>query len=215
MFAKPRPKKSPLPPPSKKRKTSAVAEISFDFDAREEYLTGFHKRKQQRIKHAQEEAAKKAREEKLETRKQIREERRREVEQHVENVNKILRESGAIADDSGGESEENVEEEWGGFPDQPKIDIVDQEEEYIDEDRYTTVTVETVTVSRDGLGKPELPKENEENKTEDRKDDGKGTATKPDRLARPKKKKFRYETKMERQLTERRQKAKNRAKRHD
>lgn len=73
MFAKPRPKKSILPPPSKKRKTtSAVEEINFDDDARQEYLTGFHKRKQQRIKHAQEEAVKRARQDKLETRKQVR-----------------------------------------------------------------------------------------------------------------------------------------------
>lgn len=73
MFAKPRPKKSILPPPSKKRKmTSAVEEVNFDFEARQEYLTGFHKRKQQRIKNAQEEAAKRARQEKLELRKQVR-----------------------------------------------------------------------------------------------------------------------------------------------
>lgn len=72
MFAKPRPKKSLLPPPSKKRKaTHTVEEISFDNSAREEYLTGFHKRKVQRQKHAQEEAAKRAREEKIEFRKQV------------------------------------------------------------------------------------------------------------------------------------------------
>jgi hypothetical protein len=35
-------------------------------------LTGFHKRKQQRIKNAQEENAKRARQEKLEMRKQVR-----------------------------------------------------------------------------------------------------------------------------------------------
>lgn len=73
MFAKPRPKKSPLPPPSKKRKAShAIEEISFDNSARSEYLTGFHKRKVQRQKHAQEEAAKKARQERIELRKQVR-----------------------------------------------------------------------------------------------------------------------------------------------
>lgn len=72
MFAKPRPKKSLLPPPSKKRKaTHTVEEISFDNSARQEYLTGFHKRKVQRQKHAQEEAAKRAREEKIEFRKQV------------------------------------------------------------------------------------------------------------------------------------------------
>lgn len=74
MFVKPRPKKSLLPPaPSKKRKAAhAIEEISFDNTARSEYLTGFHKRKVQRQKHAQEEAAKRAREEKIEMRKQVR-----------------------------------------------------------------------------------------------------------------------------------------------
>jgi ribosomal RNA-processing protein 17 len=73
MFAKPRPKKPLLPPPSKKRKTThSIEEIAFDDGARQEYLTGFHKRKQQRIKLAQEEAAKRARQERIETRKQVR-----------------------------------------------------------------------------------------------------------------------------------------------
>lgn len=73
MFAKPRPKKSILPTPSKKRKAnhSAVEEIAFDNSARQEYLTGFHKRKVQRQKHAQEEASKRAREERIEFRKQV------------------------------------------------------------------------------------------------------------------------------------------------
>ena len=59
-----------FPPLRKRRKpTSAIEEIAFDFSAREDYLTGFHKRKLQRIKHAKEEAAKKDREEKLNARK--------------------------------------------------------------------------------------------------------------------------------------------------
>ena len=58
------------PPPSKKRKLfSTIEEIAFDPSAREDYLTGFHKRKLQRIKHAKEEAAKREREEKLTARK--------------------------------------------------------------------------------------------------------------------------------------------------
>lgn len=69
----PRPKKSILPTLSKKRKVAhAVEEINFDTDARQEYLTGFHKRKLQRVKRAQEEAAKREKEEKLEARKQVR-----------------------------------------------------------------------------------------------------------------------------------------------
>ena len=60
----------PVPPPRKKRKSaSAIEEITFDFNDREEYLTGFHKRKLQRIKHAKQEAAKKEREDKIAARK--------------------------------------------------------------------------------------------------------------------------------------------------
>lgn len=67
----PRPKKPLLPPPSKKRKTqSAVEEVNFDFDARADYLTGFHKRKVQRAKQAQLENDKKAKEERIVMRKQ-------------------------------------------------------------------------------------------------------------------------------------------------
>ncbi|KAM6487012.1 nucleolar protein 12-domain-containing protein [Trichoderma sp. SZMC 28011] len=215
MFAKPRPKKSVLPPPSKKRKYG-VEEVSFDFDARQEYLTGFHKRKQQRIKLAQEEAAKRAREERLRTRKQIRDERKREVEEHVEHVNKLLRESGAIEVDSDDEKsvsgEEANEGEWAGFPDRPNLDIVDHEEEYIDEDRYTTVTVESVSISRDGLERPEKPQEKTEGDQEQEPEKADQDKPKAKEWPKKKKQKFRYESKFDRQLTERRQKAKSKAK---
>ena len=73
MFATPRPKKGLLLPPSRKRKTvHAIEEITFDKDARVEYLTGFGKRKQARIKQAQDIAKEKARLEKIEMRKQVR-----------------------------------------------------------------------------------------------------------------------------------------------
>lgn len=49
-----------------------IEEITFDNDARNEYLTGFRKRKQARIKQAQEIAAKKEREARIEMRKQVR-----------------------------------------------------------------------------------------------------------------------------------------------
>ncbi|KAH8174220.1 hypothetical protein LIA77_05639 [Sarocladium implicatum] len=211
MFAKPRPKKSLLPPPNKKRKTtSAVEEVNFDFDARHEYLTGFHKRKQQRIKNAQEEAAKREKQEKLETRRQAREDRKREVEEHVQTVNRMLRESGAIPDEPEGSDEEDEGEEWEGLPDPPSVDIVDQEEEYIDEDRYTTVTVESVAVSRDGFEKPPQAgdEEDEAEKGADQKEADENES-KP-KQPKKKKKKFRYETKIERQLTEKKRKIKSR-----
>lgn len=59
-------------PPSKRRRIeSKVEEITFDDAARHEYLTGFHKRKVQRAREAQEAAQKKARAEKLEDRKKV------------------------------------------------------------------------------------------------------------------------------------------------
>lgn len=62
----------PIAPVKKRRKVQpAIEEITFDFDAREEYLTGFHKRKLQRIKHAKEEALKREREEKVAARKAV------------------------------------------------------------------------------------------------------------------------------------------------
>jgi ribosomal RNA-processing protein 17 len=73
IFRHPRPKKSTLPPLLKKRKLDyKIEEISFDTSAREDYLTGFHKRKVARTKQAQAEAAKKAKEEKIALRKQVR-----------------------------------------------------------------------------------------------------------------------------------------------
>lgn len=57
---------------SRKRKlASRVEEINFDDTARHEFLTGFRKRKQQRIKHAQEVAEEKAREAKREERRRV------------------------------------------------------------------------------------------------------------------------------------------------
>ena len=60
-----------MAPPKKRRKTSQPEEILFDPAARQEYLTGFHKRKQARIQHAKETAAEKERKLKIEERKRV------------------------------------------------------------------------------------------------------------------------------------------------
>ena len=62
-----------MPPKAKRRKldVKAVEEIAFDTDARQEYLSGFHKRKLERAKHARDIAEKKARAEKLAERKRV------------------------------------------------------------------------------------------------------------------------------------------------
>jgi hypothetical protein len=63
-----------MAPPTKKRRITVTApeKIEFDPSAREEYLTGFHKRKVARQKHAREEIAKRDKEEKLESRREVR-----------------------------------------------------------------------------------------------------------------------------------------------
>ncbi len=63
-----------MPPPLPKRRkiAPAIEEITFDPAARQDYLSGFHKRKQQRIRHAKDDAVKRDRDTKLEARKQVR-----------------------------------------------------------------------------------------------------------------------------------------------
>lgn len=66
-----------MPPIDRKRKVhktnaKAVEAISFDPDARQEYLTGFHKRKVQRAEHGREIAQKKFKEAAVQARKEVR-----------------------------------------------------------------------------------------------------------------------------------------------
>ncbi|KAI1438247.1 nucleolar protein 12-domain-containing protein [Xylaria sp. CBS 124048] len=221
MFAHPRPKKL-LAPPSKKRKRQqhAIEEIKFDDAARAEYLTGFHKRKLQRTKQAQEQAAERARQEKIEARKQLREDRQREVDEHVQNVNNALKQAAQAGyiDDEKEESEDDTAAEWGGFQDAPaQPDLIDHEEEYIDEDRYTTVTVESVNVSKDGLtsSRPDEEESAGEEQDVNRNDQAQSEKTSDkNRHATQKKKKlkFRYENKLERQITNIKQKARHKRK---
>ncbi|KAI0408169.1 nucleolar protein 12-domain-containing protein [Xylaria palmicola] len=223
MFARPRPKKLLAPPSKKRKRQHAIEEIKFDDDARAEYLTGFHKRKLQRAKHAQEQAAERARQERIDARKQIREDRKREVEEHVQNVNNALKQAaqaGYIEEEESGSSDGEAVEEWGGFQDTPaQSDLVDHEEEYIDEDRFTTVTVESVNVSKDGLisSRPDDEESaDEEAGVEEKTQIEPENRTAKDRHAPKKKKqKFRYETKLERQITNIKQKAKNKRRPRD
>ena len=66
-----------MPPADRKRKihktnAKAVDSISFDFDSRQEYLTGFHKRKVQRAEHGRELAQRKEKEAVVQARKEVR-----------------------------------------------------------------------------------------------------------------------------------------------
>lgn len=115
--------------------------------------------------------------------------------------------AGNISDheeDSGGES-------WGGIKDDPEEEVLDHEEEYVDEDRYTTVTVEAVDVSRDGL---QRVADDADESTEDVKVKyaEKPADVKKKWPKKERKQKFRYESKAERRVTRGKQKAGNKAK---
>ena len=125
-------------------------------------------------------------------------------------VNKLLREAhnaGAKVEDQDGDSSEG---EWGGLSDDEVPEApIDLEEEYVDEDRYTTVTVEAVSVDRDGLHKSHAEPAEEEDGERPRTDAQPSQDRKKTAKERPKKKKktFRYETKFERKMIERKQKS--------
>ncbi len=141
----------------------------------------------------------------------------------MQNVTSILKEAeraGYIDEEevmSGDGDDGEGRGEWGGFEDAPSAtEPLDHEEEYVDEDRFTTVTVESVNVSRDGLVKPEEEQsdvDGQEVGKPKQQDTGSTTGAK-DRTRKPKKKKqkFRYETKTERQVEQKKQKARKKRK---
>lgn len=61
-----------MAPVAKRRRIDQPEEIKFDLDARQDYLSGFHKRKLQRIEQARQEAIKKEREERVKERREVR-----------------------------------------------------------------------------------------------------------------------------------------------
>lgn len=124
----------------------------------------------------------------------------------------MLRESQAANSGDIDTAEDAEHDEWDGITDGPDLDIIDHQEEYVDEDRYTTVTVESVIVSRDGLAKPELFDEEENASTEAAEKEPEEQvleSRRPDHdRPRKKKKQFRYESKFERSLTNAKQRVK-------
>ena len=124
--------------------------------------------------------------------------------------------------DSGSQTEDDADEEFNGFEDPPIP--VDHEAEYIDEDRYTTVTVEEMDLSKEGIYKAEQA--TQEQDSEEISDQINGTTPaengntgkkiwtrqKPvdgEKRPKKKKKKFRYESKAERKFTRAKERSKN------
>jgi ribosomal RNA-processing protein 17 len=143
----------------------------------------------------------------------LREERKQELEEHVNAVNAILKEVSGVG--AGLDSEEEGEV-WAGIQEEEEItvaeDVLDREEEYIDEDRWTTVTVEAVDISKEGLKKVR-EEDNEDAEAEGFVDVGEEEERKEKKKwpKKEKNKKFRYENKAERKFTRGKQKAGNKA----
>lgn len=100
--------------------------------------------------------------------------------------------------------EDESDKEWEGIEEPPAVDY---EAEYIDEDKYTTVTVEEMDPSREGLRKSVREEDSEEEKEEPAKpttepeEKPKKTWKKSTDKPKKKKKQFRYESKQDRKLT--------------
>ncbi|CEP23622.1 unnamed protein product [Cyberlindnera jadinii] len=111
-----------------KAKKHLVEEVVFDKGSREEYLTGFHKRKLERQKKAQLFHKEQDRQAKIEERKQAKLEREKELLEQMEKYKEQMRiMNGGISDDEepspnedkeAEEADEDEEcEEWCGFAD--------------------------------------------------------------------------------------------------
>lgn len=146
-------------------------------------------------------------------------------------VNSLLRrdidpDSDASSTVGGEVGTEGNQEEWEGIGEDA---AVDRETEYLDEDLQTTVTVEAVEVSRDGLHKTHEDGSDEEDdeamtkrfsNNKAARGDGSSNGQRTVSRTKPsgpkkKKKKFRYESKAERKITKYKERSKNSAQAKD
>lgn len=128
-------------------------------------------------------------------------------------VNAILKEVSGVG--AGLDSDEEGEV-WGGIQEEEETpeaeEVLDREEEYVDEDRWTTVTVEAVDVSKEGLKKVGVEDSDDAEALDLVATEEKGEVKEKKKWPKKeKKKKFRYESKAERKFTRGKQKAGNKA----
>jgi ribosomal RNA-processing protein 17 len=134
------------------------------------------------------------------------------LNRHIAEVNAEMRKQNPDASESESVSGANDGDvEWAGIDD-GEMEAA-QDEEYVDEDKYTTVTVEAMGDPSDDSDHDSVPKTTTK---EDEKANGATEAPKKriwnkENKAKPKKRKFRYESKAERQVTRQKQKSKNHA----
>lgn len=100
---------------SKQQKKFGTEEVTFDKDQRLDYLTGFHKRKLQRQKKAQEFNKEQDRLAKIEERKNVKAERRQQLDEKLRNFKEGLDLDSDIELENENENEDAEAEEWNGF----------------------------------------------------------------------------------------------------
>ncbi|KAK3700105.1 hypothetical protein LTR37_016108 [Vermiconidia calcicola] len=202
-----------MAPPKKRPRLDQPTELIFDPAARQEYLTGFHKRKLQRIENARDAAMKREKEERVKDRRQLRDQRKEDLEKQVAEFNAELRKLNPDVSDA----EESGAESWAGVDEvaAPVAPEVAQDEEYVDEDKYTTVTVEAMDGEDEDEEEAAHAKTKEEEARKAKADEAAKASKKriwnKDGQTKAKKKKFRYESKAERSATRQKQRKKNHA----
>ncbi|ODV77527.1 uncharacterized protein CANTADRAFT_27305 [Suhomyces tanzawaensis NRRL Y-17324] len=100
----------------KAAKKHRVEEVVFDKESRVEYLTGFHKRKLQRQKKAQEYIKEQERLNRIAERKEMRAERKKDMENQLSEFNKTMKDITNLNDsDDEEEGTKGLAKEWSGF----------------------------------------------------------------------------------------------------
>ena len=144
----------------------------------------------------------------------------------MEAVNSMLRKQKRASSESSDEESLLEVEQWDGIVEDTSMDHKD---EYVDEDRYTTVTVEAVDVSRDGLHKTNMDDEEDQappiegliegettksgtREWQDGKQEKRLRTKEPPSGPKKRKKKFRYESKAERKVNRYKERSGNKAK---
>lgn len=199
---------------TRKSKEFGVTDVEFNRDDRLEYLTGFHKRKVQRQKKAQEFQKEQERLTKIEQRKEMRDERKRQMEENMRQfregleldreINEEINGSDSSGEEDGGSDnrddgkEEEAAEEWYGFDQKPILKTSYPGAE---------VSIETLEPSNDldTLAQANNVKLDESDRILKQSISRAGKYAKflgMDEKPKPKKKKFRYLTKGERKVNQ-------------
>ncbi|ODV64659.1 hypothetical protein HYPBUDRAFT_154279 [Hyphopichia burtonii NRRL Y-1933] len=104
-------------------KKFGVDEVVFDKESRQEYLTGFHKRKLQRQKKAQEYIKEQERLAKVQERKEIRDERKKDLENQLKGFKDTMERITHL------DSSDEEEDKWDGFDSKSNSSSEDEAED--------------------------------------------------------------------------------------